>query len=232
MMHEQSIRVMIVDDQAVVRSGLSAFLTVFEDLQLVGEACNGLEAVSLCDALLPDVVIMDLMMPEMDGVEATRLIHARHPEVRVIVLTSFPEEGLVQRAMRAGAISYLLKNTPADEMIAAVRDACIGRPTLSPEAAQALIHAVNDPNPVGHDLTSRELEVLALLARGLSNLEIAERLVVSRSTVKFHVSSILSKLAVSTRTEAVSVALQHNLVNEKKSPIDYRGARWRQSPQY
>ncbi|GAP13750.1 two component transcriptional regulator, LuxR family [Longilinea arvoryzae] len=225
-MHTQAIRVMIVDDQAVVRSGLSTFLTAFDDLNLVAEAGNGYEAVRLCDEKKPDVIIMDLKMPEMDGVEATRAIRLRHPEVQVIVLTSFPEEGLVQKALQAGAISYLLKNTAADELVAAVRAAYHGRPTLAPEATQALIHAVNHPRPVGHDLTSRELEVLELLARGLSNLEIADRLVVSRSTVKFHVSSILAKLDVSTRTEAVSVAMQHNLVQEKAAPVSYHHMRW------
>ncbi|NMB68101.1 MAG: response regulator transcription factor [Chloroflexi bacterium] len=231
-MDTNNIRVLIVDDQAVVRSGLSAFLAVFEDLNLVGEAANGLEAVQRCDELLPDVIIMDLMMPEMDGVEATREIHARHPEVHILVLTSFPEEDLVQKAMQAGAISYLLKNTAAAELIAAVRDAYDGRPTLAPEATQALIRAVSLPKPVGHDLTARELEVLELVAHGLSNLEIAERLVVSRSTVKFHVSSILAKLSVSTRTEAVTVALQYNLVHKNKAPVDYRGAHWRQTPHF
>ena len=221
-MDTNNIRVLIVDDQAVVRSGLSAFLAVFEDLNLVGEAANGLEAVQRCDELLPDVIIMDLMMPEMDGVEATREIHARHPEVHILVLTSFPEEDLVQKAMQAGAISYLLKNTAAADLIAAVRDAYDGRPTLAPEATQALIRAVSLP----------KLEVLELVAHGLSNLEIAERLVVSRSTVKFHVSSILAKLSVSTRTEAVTVALQYNLVHKNKAPVDYRGAHWRQTPHF
>lgn len=225
-MQTQPIRVMIVDDQAVVRSGLSAFLTAFEDLDLIAEARNGQEAVRLCDEMKPEVIVMDLMMPEMDGVEATRVIRSRHPEVQVIVLTSFPEEGLVQKAMQAGAISYLLKNAAAEDLVAAVRAARSGRPTLAPEAAQALIRAVSLPKPVGHDLTARELEVLELVARGMSNLEIADRLVVSRSTVKFHVSSILSKLSVSTRTEAVSVALQHNLVQEKRDMPDYHGMRW------
>lgn len=225
-MQPQAIKVMIVDDQAVVRSGLSTFLSAFDDLDLVAEANNGNEALRLCDEEKPDVIIMDLKMPEMDGVEATRILRVRHPETQVIVLTSFPEEGLVQKALQAGAISYLLKNTAADELVAAVRAAYNGRPTLAPEATQALIHAVNRPRPVGHDLTSRELEVLELLARGLSNLEIADRLFVSRSTVKFHVSSILAKLEVSTRTEAVSVAMQHNLVEEKSSPAKYRSLRW------
>ncbi len=225
-MDTQAIRVLIVDDQSVVRSGLSTFLTAFDDIRLVAEASNGLEAVRLCDEKTPDVIIMDLKMPEMDGVEATRVIRLRHPETQVIVLTSFPEEGLVQRALQAGAISYLLKNTAADELVAAVRAAYVGRSTLAPEATQALIHAVNHPKPIGYDLTTRELEVLELLARGLSNLEIADRLVVSRSTVKFHVSSILAKLAVSTRTEAVTVALQHHLVPERPARMNYHSMRW------
>lgn len=226
MIQTQPIRVMIVDDQAIVRSGLSTFMSAFDDLRLVAEARGGLEAVKLCDEMHPDVVIMDMMMPDMDGVEATQQIRKKHPSTQVIILTSFPEEGLVQKALQAGAISYLLKNAAADELVAAVRAAYCGRATLAPEATQALIRVVRVPKPVGHDLTARELEVLELIACGLSNLEIADRLVVSRSTVKFHVSGILAKLSVSSRTEAVSVALQHHLVQEKKEISTQRSLRW------
>ena len=209
------IRVMLVDDHAVVRSGLGAFLMVFDELELVGEASSGEEAVRLCDQLKPDVVLMDLVMPGMDGATTTRVIRERCPDIQVIALTSFKEQELVQGALEAGAIGYLLKNVSADELANAIREAHAGRPTLAPEATQALIQASRSasrtPEP-GFDLTERELEVLALMVEGLTNPEIAERLVISRSTAKFHVSSILSKLEASSRTEAVAVALQHDLV--------------------
>lgn len=207
------IRVLLVDDHAVVRSGLGAFLMAFEDLELVGEARNGDEAVRMCEELNPDVVLMDLVMPGMNGAEATSIIREQHPETQVIALTSYKEEELVQGVLKAGAIGYLLKNVTGDELADAIRAAKAGQPTLAPEATQALIHATTKPPDLGFDLTKREREVLSLMIEGLNNPDIAERLVVSRSTVKFHVSSILSKLGASSRTEAVALALQHNLVD-------------------
>jgi two-component system, NarL family, response regulator LiaR len=209
---ERAIQVLLVDDHRMVREGLAVFLQVSDDLELAGEAENGAEAVALCEQLRPDVVLMDLKMPQMDGATATRLITERWPQTRVIALTSFQEEGLVQAALEAGAISYLLKNVSAEALGDAIRSAHAGRPTLAPEAAQDLVRsATKGPQP-GDDLTPREREVLGLLARGLNNKEIAQTLFVSQSTVKFHVSRILAKLEAGSRTEAVALALQHHLV--------------------
>jgi NarL family two-component system response regulator LiaR len=207
------IRVLLVDDHAVVRSGLAAFLLVYDDLDLVGEAGSGKEAVRLCEQLQPDVVLMDLVMPEMDGAAATRIIRERWTRIQVVALTSFKEKDLVQGVLEAGAIGYMLKNVSADELADAIRAAHSGRSTLAPEAAQVLIQATRESPSPGHDLTPREREVLALMVEGLSNPEIAERLVTSRSTAKFHVSNILSKLGVASRTEAVSLALRHDLLS-------------------
>ena len=206
------IRVMIVDDHAVVRGGLKFFLLGFDDLELAGEAEDGEEALRLCDQLHPDVILMDMMMPGIDGAATTQAIRQRYPQVQVIALTSFKEQDLVQRALQAGAIGYLLKDVQALELAEAIRAAHAGRPTLAPEATQALIQAATQPPMPGHDLTEREREVLALLVKGLSKNEIAERLVVSISTVKYHVSGILSKLGAANRAEAVAMALQHHLV--------------------
>jgi NarL family two-component system response regulator LiaR len=206
-----TIRVMLVDDHAMVRKGLAAFLKSTTDLSLVGEASNGQQALEVCGQVQPDVILMDLVMPKMDGAAATRAIREHWPHVQVIALTSFQEKELVQGALKAGAISYLLKNVSADELAKAIRAAYAGRPTLAPEATQALIQAAKETKP-GRDLTPREHEVLTLIVEGLTNPEIAERLTISRSTARAHVSNILSKLGVSNRAEAITLALRQELV--------------------
>jgi NarL family two-component system response regulator LiaR len=208
----QPIRVMIVDDHAMVRKGLTAFLKSEPTLELVGEAHDGREAIECCEQLHPDVILMDLIMPELGGVAATRTIHQRWPNVQVIALTSFQEKELVQDALQAGAIGYLLKNVSGEELSEAIRQAHSGRPTLAPEAVQALIQPPSEAESMAADLTRREQEVLALLVKGMSNPEIAAQLVISRATVKVHISSILSKLGVASRGEAISMAIQNKLV--------------------
>lgn len=208
----EMIRVLIVDDHGMVRKGLIAYLGNRPDICVVGEARDGREAILQVEQAHPDVLLMDLVMPEMGGVAATRAIHQRWPQVQVIALTSFQEKELVQDALQAGAIGYLLKNVSGDELYQAICRAYTGRPTLAPEALRALIQPNGEEDTLGKDLTRREIEVLALLVKGFSNPELAERLVVSRATVKVHISSILSKLGVSNRAEAISLAIQHKLV--------------------
>ena len=207
------IRVVIVDDHTMVRKGLALFLRAFDDLELAGEAENGAAAIQLCEKVQPDVVLMDMVMPDMDGVDATRAICHQFPHIQVIALTSFKEGDLVKNALEAGAIGYLLKDVSADELAWAIRAAHSGRSTLSPEAAQALVETVNQPPSPGLDLTEREQEVLVLMVEGLNNTQIAGRLSISPSTVKSHVSNILSKFGVASRTEAVTLAHRHGLVS-------------------
>ena len=206
------IRVVIVDDHNMVRRGLATFLKIKTDLELVGEANNGQQALQVCEQTQPDVILMDLVMPEMDGTAATQAIRERWPQMQIIALTSFQEKELVRDVLRAGAISYLLKNVSVDDLAKAIRAAYAGRSILAPEATQALIQTASQESAPGYDLTRHERQVLVLLAEGLNNPAIAERLTVSRSTARAHVSNILSKLGVSNRAEAIALALRHKLV--------------------
>ena len=206
------IRVMVVDDHAVVRSGLGMFLLAFDDIELVAEAANGEEALRLCDEARPDVVLMDMLMPGMDGADTTRLLRQKCPQTQVLALTSFQNGELVHDALQAGAIGYLLKDVPIDELAAAIREAHAGRSTLAPAAAQALVKSTRQQPGPGSDLTERQREVLALVVEGLSNAEIADRLVISLATARYHVSTILSKLGASNRAEAAAMAVKHDLL--------------------
>ena len=206
------IRVMTVDDHEILRGGIRFLLLAFDDLELVAEAHSGEEAMSLIEQMRPDVVLMDIMMPGMDGVETTQALKEQYPDIQVLALTSFHDPNLVQGVMQAGAVGYLLKGASMDELAEAIRAAHTGRPTLAPEAVQALVQSTSSPQKIGDDLSDREREVLALLVQGRSNAEIAEQLMVSTAAAKYHVSSILSKLGAVNRTEAAALALQHDLV--------------------
>lgn len=208
-------RIVIVDDQPVTRKGVIFALLAFEDLELVGEAATGEEAVRLCQETNPNVLLADLMMPGMDGVTTIRAVHEACPAVQVVALTSFAEGKLVQEALQAGAVGYLLKDVSIDELARTIRLAHHGVPVISSEAARTLVNTVTTKGPVlGHDLTEREREVLGLLVAGMSNQEIADTLVISTATVKFHVKGIRTKLRTTSRTETVAVALTHHLVAE------------------
>lgn len=207
--------VLIVDDHTVVRNGIAFSLLAFADLEVVAQLSTGEDALRWCAEaeVPPDVVLMDLMMPGMGGLPTIRALREAFPQVQVIALTSFQEGALVEEALQAGAIGYLLKDVAIDELAKAIRLAHRGMPVLAPAAAQALVHTVaRRPPVVGQDLTEREREVLGLLAEGLSNQQIAERLVITPATVKFHTRSIRSKLGTSSRTETVVLALHNHLV--------------------
>lgn len=213
-MTRKLIHIIIVDDHPVVTRGLAAVIKAFdEDLCLVGEARSGEEAITLCEKAQPDVVLMDLLMPGIGGIEAIRTIRERWPGIYIIALTSFGEKEIVKEAIRAGAISYLLKNVSAEELVKTIHEAISGKSNLSPEIAELLMQDIRKPPQKEYGLSSREQEVLRLMIAGLSNDAIANRLVISRSTVKFHVSNILSKLGTASRTEAVSLAIRNRLVN-------------------
>jgi len=210
---DKKIRVMIVDDHSVVRSGLGAFLMVVNDLELVAEASSGEEAIQKAAEIQPDVILMDLKMPGMGGVAAIRAIKHNEPKIKIIALTSYIDDGLVQGALQAGANGYLMKNVQTEELANAIRSAAVGRMTLSPEASKALSESSEYPVIPAEDLTDRERDVLRLLIDGLSNNEIAERLIISPSTVKYHIGNIYTKLGVDSRVAAVSIAIQRQLIN-------------------
>ena len=212
MTEQGTIRVLLVDDHPVIRSGLRYFVATTDDIAVVGEAANGVEALSQVAALQPDVVVMDMLMPELDGISTIRLLCQRHPAVRVLALTSFHDGDLVQGALQAGACGYLFKDIAGSELAAAIRTAAAGRVALADDATEALIRAISQPPKPGSNLSEREIAVLAGLADGYSNEEIAGRLVISRNTVRHHVHNILAKLGVTNRTEAVALALQHGIV--------------------
>jgi two-component system, NarL family, response regulator LiaR len=205
------IRVMVVDDHLMVRQGIASLINVCDDIELAGEASNGVEAIEICDRVIPDIILMDIVMPEMDGVTAIRVIRQRHPDIKIVALSSYLDEALVVNALQAGALGYLLKNISSIDLAKAIRTAYNGRATLSPEATQVMVHAVNQGPIPGRELTDRERAVLALMMVGFNNPQIASRLVISQSTVKSHVSNILSKLNATCRTEAVAIAVKYGL---------------------
>ena len=212
-MSEENIKVMIVDDHMLVRDGINLLLSTFDDIQVISVVDSGDKALGLCKQEQPDVILMDMVMPNQDGPESIECILKNFPEIKVIALTSFVGEDLVVRSIQAGAIGYLLKNVSADKLAEAIRAAALGQSTIESTAAQILLQASHKPAQVGDNLTERERQVLALIAEGMTNKEIAQQLSLSHGTVRVYVSHVLAKLGVSNRTEAARLALEHNLVN-------------------
>jgi len=213
---ESRVRVLIVDDHAIVRKGIRALLSEADGFEVVGEADNGQEAVLRAEESSPDVILMDLLMPGMDGIEATRQITSRRPGAHVLVLTSFAADNKVFPAIKAGASGYLLKDSSPDELVRAIRQVHRGEPSLHPTIARKLLQEVAHPaelQPAPEALTAREMTVLRLIAQGLSNQEIADRLVVSEPTVRAHVSRILGKLHLASRTQAALYAVREGLTD-------------------
>jgi NarL family two-component system response regulator LiaR len=206
------IRLVLVDDHAVVRQGLRMFLELDPQLTVIGEASDGAKALEIVAQLQPDVVLMDLLMPRMNGTEAIRQLSASHPQVVVLALTSSADERSVTEAMKAGARGYLLKDTQAADLCAAIRAAVAGRVQLSPEAAAGLVQGVRSQQPSWESLTGREQQVLQFLAAGSSNKEIAEQLSLVEKTIKTHVSNLLSKLGLQSRTQAALYAVQRGWI--------------------
>jgi two-component system, NarL family, response regulator LiaR len=209
---KNKIKVMIVDDHPLVRHGIKTVFEAYDDILLVAEAENGREAIKMCEKYMPDVVLMDIIMPVLDGVEATEQIIKNWPDVKIITLTSFNDEDLIRKSLKAGAVSYILKNISGAKLIKTIKDVYKGKLALSSQATKILLSELREPLDETIKLTEREKEILALIVEGLSNKQIAERLFLSNSTIQFHVSNILSKLGVSKRTEAAYLALKQKLV--------------------
>lgn len=212
----QAIRVLIVDDHTIVRKGIRALLTEIAGIEVVGEAADGQEAVAQANSLRPDVILMDLAMPKMDGIEATRQIKTSQPESRILVMTSFATDDKVLPAIKAGALGYLLKESAPEDLVQAIHQIHRGEPSLHPTIARKVLQEITDPSdrpPTPDPLTKREAEVLLLVAQGLSNQDIARRLCISDPTVRSHVSNIMSKLHLATRIQAALYALREGLVS-------------------
>ena len=212
----KSIRILIADDHELVRQGLMALLSVKPGIEVIGQAEDGVKVVELAHSLNPDIILMDLLMPRKNGIEATREIKTDNPDARILIITSFAEDENVYQAIKAGALGYLLKDSSPQELMQAIHDVCEGRLSLHPNIASKLIEELNKPietKPTEDPLTEREVEVLKLVARGRTNQEIAEELVVSERTVGAHVSNILSKLHLANRTQAALFALRTGLTD-------------------